>query len=233
MNVVSLNDRSWAIVADADRIPAPDASLFDADHWRARGAVVGEATGRGQALMLDTPFGAAVLRPYLRGGQAARISRDRYLWLGLERTRAVHEFRVLAGLRDLELPVPAPLAAGVRRTGPVYRCALLMERIPDARPLGERLGDDDVAWPAIGRCICRFHQAGLDHADLNANNILLDADDKAWLIDFDRARFDPMLAVNGRANLRRLHRSLAKLWPDGDDRLDMAWAQLLQGYRGG
>ncbi|MDX1381557.1 MAG: 3-deoxy-D-manno-octulosonic acid kinase [Xanthomonadales bacterium] len=233
MNAVTLNDRSWAIVADADRIPAPDASLFDADHWRARGAVVGEAAGRGHALMLDTPFGAAVLRPYLRGGQAARLSRDRYLWLGLERTRAVHEFRVLAGLRDLQLPVPAPLAAGVRRSGLVYRCALLMERIQDARPLGERLGEDGVPWPAIGRCICRFHEAGLDHADLNARNILLAEDGTVWLIDFDRARFDPLMSVNGRANLRRLHRSLAKLWPDDDDRLDAAWEQLLKGYRSG
>lgn len=232
MNAVTLNDRSWAIVADADRIPAPDASLFDADHWRARGAVVGQAAGRGQALMLDTPFGAAVLRPYLRGGQAARVSRDRYLWLGLERTRAVHEFRVLAGLRDLQLPVPAPLAAGVRRSGLVYRCALLTERIRDARSLGEQLGDAGLPWQAVGRCICRFHQAGLEHADLNANNILLDGAGAVWLIDFDRARFEPMLAVNGRANLRRLHRSLAKLWPPGDERLDAAWQQLLKGYRG-
>ena len=39
-----------------------------------------------------------VLRRYLRGGMAARFARDRYLWLGEERTRSFRELRLLAEL---------------------------------------------------------------------------------------------------------------------------------------
>jgi 3-deoxy-D-manno-octulosonic acid kinase len=57
--------------------------------------------------------------------------------------------------------------------------------------------------------IKRFHQAGLDHVDLNARNILIDPHDKPWLIDLDRCR----LRSPGKwqkENLARLQRSLMK-----------------------
>ena len=64
-------------------------------------------------------------------------------------------------------------------------------------------------WQAIGRCIKRFHQQGIYHADLNAHNILL-RDAEVFLIDFDKGEQRPA----GRwcqANLKRLLRSLTKL----------------------
>ena len=63
--------------------------------------------------------------------------------------------------------------------------------------------------------LARFHRAGLDHADLNAHNILLDAAGNPWLIDFDRSR----RRADGswrQSNLDRLARSLAKLSGGGD-----------------
>jgi 3-deoxy-D-manno-octulosonic acid kinase len=57
--------------------------------------------------------------------------------------------------------------------------------------------------------IKRFHQAGLDHVDLNARNILVDPHGKPWLIDLDRCR----LRAAGKwqeANLSRLARSIQK-----------------------
>ena len=66
------------------------------------------------------------------------------------------------------------------------------------------------AWAAIGRCIRRFHDYGLCHADLNAHNILLRGDREVFLIDFDRcARRQPGMWRD--ANLARLRRSLDKL----------------------
>jgi predicted Ser/Thr protein kinase len=77
----------------------------------------------------------------------------------------------------------------------------------------------------------RFHDAGLDHADLNAHNILLDSRGDFWLIDFDKAR---LRAAGGwrEGNLQRLERSLRKLqglsprfcWTQAD------WAELRAGY---
>jgi 3-deoxy-D-manno-octulosonic acid kinase len=177
--------------------------------------VVGQAPGRGESLFLavDGPDDRQwVLRPYRRGGLAARLSATRYLWTGLERTRAFRELRLIARLFDAGLPVPRPVAAGVTRHGPAYEAALITLRIPGAGALAGRLQQgqaDGALLERVGRTVRRFHDAGLDHVDLNARNLLVDADDGVWLIDLDRCRLRP----DGdwkRANLERLARSLAK-----------------------
>lgn len=199
--------------------------------------MVGRAAGRGSALMLDTPFGAAVLRQYLRGGWPARISRDLYVFTGYERSRPLVEFSVLAALIDRGLPVPEPLAAMCERAGPFYRGWLLTARIPGVTPLADHLSErsaDAPLWRRIGREIRRFHDAGAVHADLNARNILLGPDDAVHLVDFDRARVNSGNARAFAANLMRLRRSLQKLWPPaGRDRLEPCWRDLLSGYDAG
>lgn len=224
-----------AIVYDADRIPLPDAELFDPAWWRARGGIVGEARGRGSTLMLDTAFGPAVLRPYLRGGWAARFSPDHYLFTGFARSRPIREARMLARLSTQGLPVPPPLAGVCVRHGVRYKGALLMRRIAPATPLAERLGElgcGDPAWVETGQVIRRLHEAGVVHADLNARNVLLGADGSVHLLDFDRARFAPRARARFRANLDRLRRSLAKSWPAGRaHEFPDCWDSLMRGYQ--
>jgi 3-deoxy-D-manno-octulosonic acid kinase len=88
-------------------------------------------------------------------------------------------------------------------------------------------------WGRIGKCIRQFHDAGLWHADLNARNIMLNDQSEVFLIDFDRARLTPGKAVNGEGNLKRLNRSLIKLWPSAElAMLESAWTQLEAGYHG-
>jgi tRNA A-37 threonylcarbamoyl transferase component Bud32 len=95
-----------------------------------------------------------------------------------------------------------------------YRADLIVERLPDTRTLAERLAAGErlgaAQWQRIGATIRQLHEAGVDHVDLNANNLLVAADGTVWIIDFDRCR-----ARGGRAwragNLARLHRSLRKL----------------------
>ena len=208
--------------------------LFDESWWRGQGLVRGEAVGRGTALFLDTPFGEAVLRRYLRGGIPGRLVRDRYLYTGRERTRPVAEFRLLARLHEAGLPVPAPLAAMVSRAGLTYTGSLLMARIPDAVPAADRLSEfagQADAWARIGACIRRFHRHDVVHADLNARNILVDGAGRVFLIDFDRARVAPGADRAFAGNLNRLRRSLEKLWPTSSwDRLDVCWSNLEAGY---
>jgi 3-deoxy-D-manno-octulosonic acid kinase len=224
---------SLVIVYDADRVQQPGPELFDPGYWQRVGAVAGQAPGRGSALLLDTPFGAAVLRQYLRGGWPARISRDRYVFTGYERSRPVAEFRMLAALTDRGLPVPEPLAALCERTGLFYGGWLMTRRIPEVAPLADELPEcagDAALWRRTGRVIRRFHDAGVVHADLNARNILLGPGDSVYLVDFDRAR---LAAGNARAfagNLMRLKRSLVKFWPAADQRLERCWSDLLAGY---
>ncbi|WP_183383083.1 3-deoxy-D-manno-octulosonic acid kinase [Halomonas stenophila] len=199
-------------LCDADGAPQIGPHSLDPDHWRRSGRVVGEAPGRGASLFLEAGAEQWVLRPYRRGGLVARLSEARYLWTGRERTRAFREMRLTAELFDLGLPVPRPVAAGVTRHGLTYEAALLTVRLPGAQALAERLasGEADAALlREVGRTVRRFHDAGLDHVDLNARNLLVAPDDGIWLIDLDRCRRRPPGAWR-EANLDRLARSLVK-----------------------
>jgi hypothetical protein len=56
-------------------------------------------------------------------------------------------------------------------------------------------------------------------------------DSQVFLIDFDRARYSPGEAVDGKGNLSRLKRSLVKFWPaDKSSAMREAWQNLLAGY---
>lgn len=219
-----------AILFDPGRVEAPDWRLFDRGLWRARGALTARSGGRGSIHFIDDGPRHWVLRRYLRGGVAASFARDRYWYLGEDRTRPFREFRLLARLRELGLPVPVPVAAGYRRAMLTYVAELVTERLAGTQSLAElvRTGRMSAAdWEAIGRSLRRFHDAGVQHADLNAHNVLLGADGVVWLVDFDRGRIREPGAWRERV-LRRLERSLAKVsggsiaWRDGFERLRAA-----------
>ncbi len=202
-----------AILFDAERVPAPGAQLFQREYWKRRGALTEQAGGRGSIDFIDGDGRRWVMRRYLRGGMAAQVARDRYLFLGEERTRSFRELRLLAELRNRKLPVPAPVAACYWRGLSTYSAALITERLCGASTLSETLVAgrmDDARWAEIGRCLRRFHDAGVQHADLNAHNIMLGENGAVWLLDFDRGRLRTPGAWSG-PGLDRLARSLAKV----------------------
>ncbi len=205
-----------AILFDAKRLRQAEQGWFDPAWWGGRASQVGSG-GRGGAWFVDGDvqregFGQAVLRAYLRGGFAATFSRDRHLWRGACRIRSFEEFRLLRELLRRDLPVPRPIAAIYRRDGHLwYRAAILLDRLVGVRALADRMGEDDAPWEAAGRLIARIHRAGLDHADLNAHNLLFDDAQKGWVIDVDRSRLAIPATGWREANLSRLHRSMTKL----------------------
>ena len=224
----SIDDVNNGALIALDR-PAP--SWFTPDFWRARGAVIGEAPGRGASLFIQVGSRQWVLRPYRRGGMIARLSEADYLWTGLERSRAFRELRLTATLLEQDLPVPRPIAACVWHHGLTYRAALITERLAGATALASRLDQaDENLLEKVGEMIQRFHAAGLDHVDLNARNILLDKDDRPWLIDLDRCRLRSPGAWR-EANLQRLARSLAKF--DSPGAIDAIRAGYARGGAGG
>jgi 3-deoxy-D-manno-octulosonic acid kinase len=197
------------------------------------------AKGRGGAFFLDVANHRWVARPYRRGGLAALVSRDGYLWTSEGRVRSFREWRTLAVLHARALPVPRPIAARYRRDGLVYRAELITQRLEHTEPLSPRLEREILSlavWVAIGRCLRRFHDAGAYHADLNAHNILLDtcdaATEKVWLIDFDRGGLRRPGTWRD-ANLARLYRSLRKISMElAPDRFGPTeWETLLVAYR--
>jgi 3-deoxy-D-manno-octulosonic acid kinase len=212
-------------------------SLFDPENWSARGELKPVAGGRGSAWFVGPADHAWVLRHYRRGGFIARLSQDRYWWLGEERVRAFAEWRLLRYLNQRGLPVPKPVAAFYQRAGMTYRCDLITQRIADTRVLSAALASGPLpesTWRAIGAAIARIHRHGADHADLNAHNILLDDNAVISVIDFDRGRLREPGAWTAR-NLRRLQRSLAKIsvsLPPGRF-TPAAWQHLSAGYQAG
>jgi 3-deoxy-D-manno-octulosonic acid kinase len=214
-----------ALRYDGALVAEPGEWLFDAADERLRAEPVG-AGGRKAAWFVQGSFGRAVLRRYRRGGLAARLSADRYLWAGAEATRSFAEFGLLHFMHGLGLPVPRPIAAAYWHSGASYRAAILVERLEDTRPLAQML---DTASPVeVATAIFAMHEAGVWHADLNAYNILLDPQGKAWLIDFDKGRVRPLLsAERRRGNLLRLRRSLVKV---AAERGMLWWDELNRAY---
>lgn len=224
----------WAVLYDEDLVVAPTLALFDPAHWGNR--VTGRA-GRGRAGITFVCAGEHewALRHYWRGGMAASASPDRYLWLGEARTRSFREWRFLASLHALGLPVPRPVAAGWQRRGLVYRADLATLRLPATEPLSARLRAlEPVPWDAIGRTVRRFHDAGACHADLNAHNILLGDGGGVYLLDFDRGRMRRPGSWQ-EANLARLERSLRKVAaePGSPPFHARGWEALAAAYRAG
>lgn len=178
-----------------------------------------------------------VLRHYRRGGMMARFAEKTYLFTGFEQTRSVAEFRLLGRLHSLGLPVPEAVAAIAWRYRFFwYRAAILVERIPNSVTFSDsdRLSDESL-WTQLGQVIRRFHDNGLNHVDLNCDNILV-AGDRLYLIDFDRCKLVPESenetdSAWKQRNLERLQRSIRKrcldLSPSEQERF---WQCLLKAY---
>jgi 3-deoxy-D-manno-octulosonic acid kinase len=210
-------------------------SLFDPEVWRARGELVAVTGGRGAAWFIAAGATQWVLRHFRRGGFIARFLQDDYVWAGENRVRAFVEWRLLELLSERGLPVPKPVAARYRRAGLLYRCDLITQRIMAAEPLSAVLARralPESLWHLIGATVARLHRAGVDHADLNAHNLLLDAHGRISVIDFDRGRVRAPGEWRSR-NLQRLRRSLLKIsrgLPAGRFS-DAVWSAVLAGYR--
>jgi 3-deoxy-D-manno-octulosonic acid kinase len=219
---------------DTQRTSNFSTEFFEPEYWRRHDAVEGTARGRGTTWFIRSGDSSFVLRHYRRGGLIARLSKDAYLWTSESETRSYAEWYLTYHLHRAGLPVPAPVAARYRRRGLFYRADLITQRIENSESLAARLAKGPLPlsqWIAIGRCIRRFHDAGVHHADLNAHNILL-TPEQVYLIDFDRGT----LRKRGwwaDTNLVRLYRSLEKvtLLAAPQSFTDEDWHSLLAGYR--
>lgn len=223
------------ILYDADCVENPELLGFDADYWASQGAIMGFAEGRGTTFFIQHADKDYVLRHYRRGGMIARVSADKYFWTGLQRTRAWREWYLLARMQKMGLPVPQPVAVQVVRRGLIYSADIMIRHIPDTSTLAEELEQQVLSadtWQNLGKMIRQFHLQGVWHADLNANNVLLNENRQIFLIDFDRGRLRQPSRHWQQANLQRLKRSLLKLQSRADSFYftESDWQTLLEGY---
>jgi 3-deoxy-D-manno-octulosonic acid kinase len=219
---------------DSSRASNLTVSWFDARYWESLGLVDGHARGRGITRYIKAEGKDLVLRPYRRGGLMARFSAHHYIWRGEESARPFREWQLTYRMHKAGLPVAAPVAAHYRRRFGMYTGELITERLAIKGSLWQCLQADTLStltWIAVGRCIRRFHDFGVCHADLNARNLLL-GEEKVYLIDFDRCNLrKPGLWRD--SNLVRLRRSLEKVtYSLPRERFTEAdWHALLDGYR--
>lgn len=206
-------------------VPEPALQRFDPSYPPSQAQVVASG-GRAAAWFVQLAPFEAVLRHFKRGGWMARLARDRYLWLGLARTRSFAEFDLLRLMWQGGLPVPRPLGAAVWQGRLTHRAALLTERIPQAKPLA--LCSEPQVWLEAGRVVAQMHQFEVWHADLNVFNLLVDVQDKVWIIDLDRGRRMALTATQRAENLSRLLRSVKKVAPELEA---PCWHLFKQGYQ--
>jgi len=221
-------------IHDPARYPDFEPRWFDRSWWQAVGARSHSSTGRAGVLMLDRGSETWVYRHYHRGGLVSKLVYDQYLWTGAENSRPLREWRLLEHLSRLSLPSPRPVAARAVRSGLVYRADILTVLLPDTVPLSsllDTLWDDAALWRRIGAMVAGFHDAGCDHPDLTAHNILLNPAREPFLVDFDNASLKPPGAWR-EAGVARLQRSLRKVSGEIGTRFsETAWGELLVAYQ--
>ncbi|ERS88666.1 hypothetical protein Q672_00305 [Marinobacter sp. EVN1] len=208
---------------------------FQASFWQNSAQLIASG-GRGSAWFIANGRQSWVLRHYKRGGVIARFVSSYYLYFGKRNSRPFREFRVLCWLYSAGFPVPKPVAAQVSRCGFFYSGAIIVERLSNARPMGDDLQSLGAeVWRAVGKTIRSFHDAGVYHADLNCFNIMLRGLE-VFLIDFDKARVfanaqDGSSARWKARNLARLKRSLYKVKsPGANGIVEEGWAELVAAY---
>jgi len=179
--------------------------------------------GRGIVMRFAVEDGSAILRTYRRGGAVRRVLPEGWCW-GL---RPLQELMVLDHLHRSGLSVPEPLGAAWWRKGLLLHGRIAMrciEAVDLLEYLSSRPEAADYWLEQTGRTIRAMHDLGVYHADLQVRNVLI-AEDKPYLIDFDRARLGEMSDEARARNLLRLRRSFQK------HGLESAWfAAVCRGY---
>lgn len=216
-----------------EKIISNVAFTFDIEYWQQQNAIIGSAQGRGTTWFIQLETMQAALRHYRRGGLFGKLISDSYFFTGFEKARSVQEFKLLENLREKGVSVPLPIAARVVKKGLFYTADILSEKIPNATDLVDILmkgAIDNSLYQAIGREIKKLHQAQVNHTDLNIHNILIDKDNKVWIIDFDKC-YQQAGDSWKESNLQRLLRSFRKElnkrkihWQEED------WQALIKAY---
>ena len=210
MKTVQLDNQT--IWYDETLLKEDPQQVFDAEFWQNAGKVIGSAQGRGTTWFVQTEIVEAALRHYRRGGLFGKLVEDSYLFSSWEKTRSYQECQLLNTLIEAGVNVPRPIAARAVKSGLTYKADLLSEKIPNARDLVSILMEKTLPaemYQKIGYEIRKMHDAQVNHTDLNIHNILIDEQDKVWIIDFDKCY---QQSGNGwkQSNLDRLKRSFEK-----------------------
>ncbi len=135
--------------------------------------------------------------------------------------RMTNEIKLTIWLAEMGAPVPAIWDVNIEEG------LIIMEQI-DGKPLIEVLQSkqyDDKLLHNVGKAIRFFHRNAICHGDLSTNNILIDTDGNAILIDLGLATREYELEGFG-IDLHVLHEILRASHPNIENAMD----EVLAGY---
>lgn len=132
-------------------------------------------------------LGSIVIKHYRRGGIRRHLINRWYFHLGA--TRCQREFELLNSVRNLGINAPEPIAF-VYRGKLFYRAWLLTRQIPQsisfAHLATRQVSRAQRVMPSVIEQISILIQHKVVHVDLHPGNVVVDKENKVFLVDFDK-----------------------------------------------
>ncbi len=146
--------------------------------------------GRGKIQSTCIPeAGQIVIKNYQRGGLIRYFNKNIHIRPG-KTTRPETEFNMLITAGKAGINVPSPLIYVIRGSL-LYKAWLITKKIHHCENFADiALKSPEKAveiFPDISGCINRLIKNRIYHVDLHPGNILIDPDNKHYIIDFDKA----------------------------------------------
>lgn len=133
-------------------------------------------------------MGTVVVKHYRRGGLLAHLNKKTYLML--KNPRSQLEFEQMQQVRKIGIQTPEPVAYAYT-SGLFYRAWLITREIKNQQSLAElsRTDPDRARKAAVSLAgqVNILIANGVYHADFHPGNILVDDQERVYIIDFDKA----------------------------------------------
>lgn len=175
--------------------------------------IPGVLGGRGKTRIIDVPgLGRMFLKRYSHGGLLRKLTAGHFLCLGELRSRV--EFEMLERARSIGVNAPKPVAF-VQKGSTIYSTWLLMEELRETRSIVEIGEDEGDALPraldGLSEQIRILIKHGIFHVDLHPGNVLVDEENRVYIVDFDKAcHFKGSRQALRELYLRRWRRAVIK-----------------------
>jgi serine/threonine protein kinase len=145
--------------------------------------------GRNPVIETTIPeFGAIVIKQYSRGGFISCFNKDKYFYS--KKSRSELEFNALIRAEKAGVNVPEPIAY-ISRGSLFYNAWLITRKIEGSANYVELcLNQKETAislLPAICEDINKLIASSIHHVDLHPGNIIIDKNNKPFILDFDKA----------------------------------------------
>lgn len=145
--------------------------------------------GRSTVLRINLAgIGPVVIKYYTRGGIVNYFVKSHYIrWREL---CCQQEYNNLLRIRSLGVRAPEPIAYAYKG-GPIYKAWLITREIPNQKLLSELQPEQidvfDYIMKDLISQLTLLIENSIYHIDLHPGNVLVDQENKTYLVDFDKA----------------------------------------------